>query len=199
MMVIYTASFGRRITPSNKQWPKTRMVCFSDIKPPEPWEWVKIDPSHEDPVRSAKLPKILPWLFIDEWDESLWIDCNMVIKKLPSPKDDIAFHQHRSRKCIFKEAHVCISKGKDDKEIIENQMERYKNFPINNGLWEGGLIYRRNTDKIKALCEDWMNEIDNGSRRDQLSLPVVLDRHGIVPTNLGPGGKHSLWVKEDKK
>ncbi len=198
-MIIYTASFGRRVTTYNKQWPGMRMVCFSDKKPPAPWEWIKVIPIQKDLTRSAKIYKILPWLFFGNWEDSLWIDCNYELIKIPRPKEEIAFHQHRSRKCIFKEASVCISKKKDSKELIESQMERYKNFPKNNGLWEGNVIYRKNTEKIKLFCEDWMNEIDRGSRRDQLSLPVVLDRHGIVPGNLGPGGKGSMWIKERKK
>lgn len=192
-MIIYTASFGRKVV-KNKAWPGTRMICFSDKQPPSPWEWVKVSPDQEDLTRAAKVYKILPWLFF-EFNECLWVDCNLYLKEIPNPVEDIAFHQHRSRNCIFKEANTCIAKGKDKKEVIEAQMEIYKDFPKNNGLWEGNFIYRRNTPQVKALCEDWMNEINNGSRRDQLSLPVVLDRHGVIPGNLGPGGKHSRWTK----
>ena len=192
-MIVYTASFGRGFA-SNKYWPGTRMICFSDKQPPAPWEWIKVSPEHTDLTRAAKVYKILPWLFF-KFDECLWLDCELKLKQLPSPVEDIAFHQHRSRSCLFKEANVCIAKGKDNREVIESQMERYKDFPKNKGLWEGGLIYRRNTQQVRALCEDWMNEINIGSRRDQLSLPVVLDRHGVIPGNLGLGGKHSRWTK----
>jgi hypothetical protein len=193
--VIYTASFGRKVCKDNRKFDGVRMMCFSDLHPPFPWEWIPVEPGNPDLNRSAKVYKLLPWLFLGEWDESLWIDCNFKLLKIPRPISDIGFHQHRSRNCIFKEASVCISKKKDSMEVIESQMLRYINFPRDIGLWEGGFIYRKNTHRIKAFCYDWMREIDLGSRRDQLSLPVVLSKHGIIPENLGKGGKHSIWVR----
>ena len=194
-MIIYTATQGRKLAPNRNLG--HRMICLSVERPPSPWEWIKLPTPFDDPVLNAKVPKILPWLFFD-FDECLWVDANIQILNLPLFKGDIGFHKHGQRDCIFDEANVCIKKNKDSQEKIKNYIER-QSFPKNKGLWAATVIYRKNTPEIKQMCEEWWQEILEGTRRDQISLPVVLDRNNVTPHSIGPDIRKSKFFKLHKK
>ena len=197
-MIVYTATIDRPLAPQRKL-SGVEFFCFSNVKPPAPWKWFFVEPG-EDPTRTARRIKILPWEHFDNWEECVWADANIEVLNIPSPKSDIAIHNHRDRNCIFDEALKCIEYGKDDPEIIRKQIERYSNHPPHSGLWETQMVYRRNTPEIRSLCEDWWHELEIGSRRDQISLPVVLKKHGIVPESLGANvWKKSKWCKRYPK
>jgi len=198
-LIVYTASIGRRMAPQ-RAWPGHDMFCFSDTRPAAPWRWIKIKPQG-DPNRQTKCIKILPWDYLEDWDQCLWIDSNVELirdpQDMPGP---LAIHTHRDRDCIFDEAQKCIEYGKDDPVIIARQIERYADHPKHWGLWENGAVYRDNTTEIRELCNDWWAEVDANSRRDQISLPVVLRRHGIRPNPLGASiWKGSQWVRLHRK
>jgi hypothetical protein len=197
-MIVYTATIGRRLAPQ-RTFPGAVMVCFSDIKPPAPWHWVPIK-AHGDFTRQTRRIKLLPWEHFEQWDECVWRDANIEVTRLPDMDADIAIHTHRDRDCIFDEAQKCIEHGKDDPGLIRAQIAKYSDHPPHWGLWETQIVYRRNTPEIRALCEDWWAEIESSSRRDQISLPVVLRRHGIRPESLGPSvWKRSQWCKRYRK
>ena len=198
-MIIYTASIGRRMAP-NRAWPGHDMLCFSDVRPSAPWLWVPVTP-RDDPTRQARDIKIVPWEYLENWDQCLWVDANIEVtgdpKDMPGP---LAVHIHRDRDCIFDEARACIKYRKDDPALIGRQIERYVGHPRHWGLWETGVVYRENTPEVRALCYDWRAEIDANSRRDQISFPVVLRRHGIMPNSLGPSiWSGSQWTRLHKK
>ena len=54
-------------------------------------------------------------------------------------------------------------------------MMRYERagFPGDRGLWEGGIIFRRDGCP-RGWQDTWWDEIQNQSQRDQLSLPYAL-------------------------
>ena len=192
VVIIYTATQGRRLAPNIDLGHD--MLCLSVEKPPKPWKWIKLPAQFDDPVLNAKAPKILPWLFFD-FDECWWVDANVEIKQLPDIKADIAFYKHDQRDCIFDEAQACIKLNKDDHKKITKYISGHSSFPKHAGLWACGVIYRRNTPEVRKLCEDWWQEILMGTRRDQISLPIVLERNNIVPTSLGPNIRKSEFFQ----
>ena len=78
--VIYTAIFGGK---DNLIEPKfipegCGFVCFTDQDfVSNVWQVKKVKPKFEDPVRSAKIYKILPHKFLSEYEISVWIDGNL--------------------------------------------------------------------------------------------------------------------------
>ena len=173
------------------------MIAFSNAPIPDHWERWPLT-HHDDPCRAAKRPKILPWDFLSDWDRCLWIDANLQLLRHPKTiRADIGLHKHRHRDCVYAEAAECIRLNKDDPDTISAQMQRYYDdgYPAHSGLWECGIMMRRNTPSIEALCRDWWAEIEAGSRRDQLSFPVVLNRHNIRPYIMGNNYRRSGWVK----
>jgi len=145
----------------------------------------------------------MPWeVFGEDWDRALWLDANyqLLIDPRAIP-GDMAIHRHRDRDCAYEEADVCVRVGKDAATVIADQVRRYrdKGYPDHAGLWETAILFRRNTSEVRALCEDWWREINAGSRRDQISLPVVAARHPVTITPLKGTQWRSPWAKRHKK
>ena len=167
--VVYTSVFGN----------------YDDVvepKLPEGWDWKCFSeqnslPIYEDNMRNAKRYKILPHRFLKEYEISIYIDGNYIIKRDVNELVDrylndanAVFHNHNSqpaydkRNCIYYEARTILMFGeknmkitpergmknyKDNPEIIVNQMKRYvnDNYPEQNGLITGGVILRRHNEK----------------------------------------------------
>lgn len=178
--VIYTCITGKYDSlvpqPYLEGWD---FVCFTDdYQRDECWE-IRPIPEHIKDLSNVKQQRYVkthPHELLPEYDYSVWIDANMLM--LDAPDDlihdyPIEIPMHPVRNSISAEAQACIRKNKDSEEVIEAQMERYKEagFPDNGGLVQSNIIFRRHNDPICIkLMEDWWNEIAKGSHRDQLSF-----------------------------
>jgi len=102
----------------------------------------------------------------------------------------IGVFRHPERYCAYDEGATCIKRGKDTAERITAQLSRYESegFPRQYGLAECNVIIRRHNDPaVKAAMDIWWDEIEKGSRRDQLSFNYALWRAGLVYQELGNG------------
>lgn len=162
-------------------------ICFTDnpnIKS-SIWEVVAIPNNDLDEVRKCRQIKILPHIFLKDYQYSIWIDGNidiisdineLVSEYFERKKCDLVTFKHPFRDCIYEEAMECIKLKKDDEKIILKQMEKYEknNYPKNAGLIESNVILRRhNSPHVMKVMEDWWQEVENFSRRDQLSFNYV--------------------------
>ena len=189
--IIYTSVFGGydKVTEQNSDgWD---WKCFSEDNS---------IPLYEDNNRNAKRFKILPHLYLQDYEYSVFIDGNMdvrgnldeIIDKYLSDSN-VAFFSHKnnpldSRNCAYKEAEVIFRLGeknmkispergmlnyKDNPVVIKRQMERYSmvGFPQNNGLITGMVILRRHNERdCVDAMEEWWKEVKYNSKRDQLSF-----------------------------
>jgi len=132
------------------------------------------------PALLSRLPKILPHLFLSDYDYSIYVDGSIELK------DDISslinkYHvaesmlccNHPSRDCIYDEALACKILQKDSVDSIDCQTNFFnaQGYPRNNGLIFGGILIRYHHDPllIKVL-DDWWKIVSTRSRRDQLSF-----------------------------
>lgn len=162
--------------------------CFTDDKNLKSgkWKMIILPELFVDPRRNSRLPKMLPHIYLKDYDFSLYVDGN-IISKVPMQRmideylqdDDIAVFKHHTRDCLFDEAQECIRLGLDDKNAIERHIERYKDFPKHKGLYQCGVILRRHTPRIKRLNEAWFAQYMTGCKRDQVSFPYVLEKEGV--------------------
>ena len=160
-------------------------ICFTDNKDLKSdfWEIRLMEELDLDKIRKARHYKILPHLYLEEYDYSLWIDGNFrIIGNLEYFINEYAKNNklmgiiHEERNCIYEEANACINLGKDSEEIISSQMKKYKveGYPENQGLIASGILFRDHKDaEIIKLMEDWYKEVINHSKRDQLSFNYV--------------------------
>ena len=164
-----------------------RYVRFVDCPMRRPnfqgWENIVLPPS-DHPRRAAKEMKILPHRFFPDADFSLWMDGSFSLNYAPAwlieqglQDADIALYPHPYRfETIYDEAQAVIDCGLDDPAIVRAQVQRYRElgFPKTGPLYFGGVILRRHSPAMTEFNEAWWHEIQTGSIRDQLSLPVLL-------------------------
>lgn len=203
-IVVYTAVAGGydEIKTPLVQPANCDFVVFSDENISVPgWQVRPINYAHSDPTRAARFVKLHPHIFFPEYDHSIWIDGNISIKgdvrKFLEPltyESFLGIFVHPLRDCIYVEAEECIKRKKDDPQEIRRHVERYRaaGYPKRAGLWETNIVSRRHNDpRCIALMNAWWREIVVGSRRDQLSLPVVVRRHGARIAPLGAHGANA--------
>ncbi len=88
--------------------------------------------------------KILPHLFLSQYEWSLYVDANIAI--LGNPLElankylsmyDIAVPKYFARDCVYDEAKECVILGKTKHKETEMQMDKYKNegFPKKFRTW----------------------------------------------------------------
>lgn len=193
-IVVYTAIFGGK---DNIKTPKVvdqdfDYICFTDNKllKSDVWKIIYVDSEEsKDPCRLAKIYKILPHRYFENYTISIWIDGSATIvgdlKKYISAyfnETNLLCCPHMWYDCIYDEFYVCEKERLDDADILFNQQKKYKeeNYPPHNGLISGGFIVRRHNDKTVAfVMEKWWQEICNYSRRDQLSFNYVMWKYNV--------------------
>jgi hypothetical protein len=176
-----------------------RFVLFTDDTQRVPgWEVRSFGTVLADPVRTAKAPKVLSHRYAGDRDWSIWIDGNIeliapaqsLVAEVERAGCSIGVFRHPERYCAFDEGAICIERGKDVPERITGQLTRYESegFPRQFGLAECNVIVRRHNDPaVKRAMELWWEEIENGSKRDQLSFNYALWRAGLPYHELGNG------------
>jgi len=195
-VVVYTAITNKTNDYDNlkEQPPNTRSVDFvAFLEAPQEsktWESRQINKNFPDPNRNAKIHKVLSHRYFPDKLYSLWIDGSVTIDfpfsverliEMYLSDCDLALFKHSERNCIYQEANICIQRKLDDTQTIRDQIQRYtKNgYPTNNGLGECTVLLRRHTDQIKAFNEAWWSEIQNGSKRDQISFSYLTHKMGV--------------------
>ena len=155
------------------------------------WEVRYVENEEElDNVKLARRIKILGHEYLPEYDFSIWVDANMEIigdmddyKNKYRRKELMLCFNHPKNNCIYQEKEDCLALKKDIPEIMELQMERYRQegYPKNNGVISSGVLVRElHNEKVRKVMETWWKEILNGSRRDQLSFNYACWKNDFV-------------------
>jgi hypothetical protein len=131
--------------------------------------------------RNAKIYKVLPFLFLPNYDYYIWIDSTHDILMDPHEivnkmNKDIMVFKHGERNCIYQEAQAIKYLRYDYQELVDKQMFDYSmnGFPENNGLFELPTFVVKNTEKVREIMLCWWEHICKYTSRDQLSFPYVL-------------------------
>jgi hypothetical protein len=192
-LAVYTAIFGNYDGLIRQpKIPGVEYHCFTDrpIKA-HGWQIHMIDPPCSDPTRSSRRVKILAHEYLTEHSLSIYVDgnylivgdiCSLVKQQLTNC--NMAMFDHNAtivdnRDCVFDEYAAIVAMGKrtghfkDDPAVMEKQIRRYRDegYPTHNGLaFNAVLLRRHNAPDVVKTMNRWWNEIENGSRRDQLSF-----------------------------
>jgi len=179
--------------------PSWRWVCFTDN--PEllrmerfgVWTICPLRYSGSDDVRNARWHKTHPHLLFPDCEESLWIDSSFTLRsgwifeEIRKRDSKILIPLHFHRDCVFDEWDVVRESGLDDEETLDRQRAflEQRRMPRHYGLNETCLVYRRHMDpEVVGMMEDWWMLVRNLSKRDQLSLSLVLFEHGVRPRDI---------------
>ena len=150
----------------------------------------------------ARYVKTHPGELLSEYEGTLWIDGSLQITSdyiynqcvtMYKQGVHLASVMHPKRDCIYDEAYVVY--GLDNEKAIFEWCHylRKNNYPRHNGLFESGLLYRRNDSLMSRINEMWWNILNYHSRRDQLSLNYVLWKNPQIKTALLLPEGESVW------
>ena len=157
-IVIYTAIFGGKdnliepgFIPEGCDF-----VCFTDQDfKSDVWQVRKVESLFEDPNRSAKIYKILSHKFLSEYEVSVWVDGNMLVRgdinelvQKYLDKNNLAIFSHNQHKrrwkklfwiknredcrdCVYDEVKYLLKIGeqgkyKDNPNLMAKQVEKYR-------------------------------------------------------------------------
>lgn len=157
-------------------------ICFTDQSDlvSDQWKIIEIPEflNFFEQTKRARCIKILPHLFLENYETSVWVDANIQIleniNELIRQNDGyFIIPKHPDRICVYEEAKKVIELNKDDKSNVYTQIEKYREmgYPENYGLVQSNVIIRKHNDeKCKRISENWWNELKLKSKRDQLSF-----------------------------
>lgn len=152
-------------------------------------KWKKIDVTNfkeykyvNATVLNRKI-KILPYIYLNNYDYSIYIDGNIqiiadVMPLILKMKDSsLGVHTHAIRDCIYREANGVELLKKANPEKVKEQINRYKaeGFPEHFGLFQNSILIRNHNSVIgRRLMDLWWKEYSEELTRDQLSLPYAI-------------------------
>jgi len=169
-------------------------ICFTDDEnlTSASWQIRTIVPAIlRDSSRSSRVPKIVTHRFLPEFDVSLYID-NSVLLTAPAEEalDELLPEgaamgaiRHSYRERLGAEFDAVRAAQMDMAEKIDEQREHYllaDPSAMELPVLCGGIMARRHHDPlVAATMHRWLAHVMRYSRRDQLSLPVVLKQSGL--------------------
>lgn len=218
-IVVYTAIFGKKddlITPSYIP-PGVDFICFTD----QPfrsriWQVRKVDPPVPgDMTRSARQYKILPHKYLPEYETSIWIDGNVLIRgditnlsKEYLKGTNLAVFDHATALAMplvtLKEheerllAMEAVGKHQENAELVKQQGVHYRSlgYPDTDGLaWTLVLLRRHNEPDVVSAMEMWWKELLEWSKRDQMSFNYVAWKMGLKFNYIPLDGADNLYMK----
>jgi len=194
-IAIYTAILGN-YDELREQPPceDADFVCFTDSSSLTSKSWkIVFQPGHyPTPRLSAKWFKLHPHLVLNAYRWTIWIDAGISIRTTAFAQEmighlrdrGISLMRHPDRDNIFDEAKACLTLPKCKGLPLLQQVAHYRaqGFHSKNGLYAGTIIVRDNANPtVVRLNEDWMAENIEWTYQDQLSLPFLLEKHGVNP------------------
>jgi hypothetical protein len=135
------------------------------------------------------------WEILPEYDVAVYMDANLrvlgdiapLVRQFVESQAPLALIRHPDRSDIRQEAERCIELKKvrpEEVAILRRQVDSYiaEGLPENHVLTENNVIFFRHGHPLLAgIMRDWWHEFRSHAKRDQISLPYVLWKNGVVP------------------
>ena len=202
--VVYTALFGDYDSLIDPPVSDTDcdFICFTDQPKlsSEVWDIRLVQDNDLPPNLLNRRYKMLPHIYLKDYESSLYIDSNIGIKdniskifSRLSEKNPIFIPKHPFRCCVYKELSDCEKNGKISSELKNIISKKYlaEGMPKNNSLTENGIILRlHHHQKIVVLMDEWYDSVLNFCCRDQVTLPYLLWKAGISVSILEEDVRH---------
>lgn len=157
-------------------------ICFTNsgkVKS-KVYKIVQVQNLFQNIAYTARMYKILPHLFLGQYDYSVWHDGRIKIKNKVSDlidsslaQNSLAVYPHMLRKDIYEEAKACIEADKDNAMKIIKQISKYRSdkYPPEFGCVETGVLIREhNNPDVIEFSNYWWDQLLAYSKRDQISF-----------------------------
>lgn len=183
MIVVLSAIFGGKDVPLPIRTDADRCVLFTD-RPTKARGWEVLPPSGEniDPRLESKFVKAAALDLFPDAETVIWVDGNIsVIDSVRELDYELAAFCHLERACLYDEAAACRRLRLAPAVDLDRQVAAYERagHPRHWGLWECGVVVRRQTPENRELGRLWWDHITTFTSRDQVSFPFVLRELGL--------------------
>ncbi len=177
--------------------PGATFVLFSDRKPrfARGWEWRPLPPETAGMSQTMvnRYAKFFSHKLFPEVEISIYVDANILILADLTPLvaefvasgAEIGLFPHMQRGDIFEEFEFAAQVGKIPPADLAKgraQLARYvaAGLPSDHRLTENAIIFRRHDGRgLTDAMDMWWQEMEDGTRRDQISLPWVRHATGL--------------------
>lgn len=143
---------------------------------------------------TARKCKTSPEELLPEYDTWLWMDNEIYftydVKSLTEyhlGDKDLAVHRHCDRNCMYEEVQATSLRNplRDPIEMIKGQGEKYRaeGYPEQIGLFENGILFRKNNDRIQQFNKLWFEETAKWNTEDQLSMMYSIWKYPELKVN----------------
>tara|TARA_Y100000591_G_scaffold126192_2_gene108087 strand:- start:2144 stop:2959 length:816 start_codon:yes stop_codon:yes gene_type:complete len=161
-----------------------------------------------DSIRLSRKYKCLNHLVDSDYDISIYIDANIIIKGdlnyflniSLGANDSYAVLYHPYHVSVKEELLACVQNKRDNEQHMKQQYEGFKSKgfldehpQVNNRL----IIRRCNRNAVKQLMMAWFDAIKKGSYRDQLSFIPVLSLECTIPITYIDYWKFSAYFDKE--
>ncbi|MBB5642159.1 glycosyltransferase domain-containing protein [Cryobacterium roopkundense] len=167
-------------------------ICFTDDPDAKStsWQLKVIEPIFPfDMVRSQRSLKIRGHESLAEYDELLYIDNAVLLKRDPDDildewlaDCDYAVSPHSFRERVIDEFDEVLALNYDDPARVSEQLmqyaELYPDILDQRPFWNG-MSARRSTPAVTTMMNTWFDHVLRFSRRDQLSANVAFALSGV--------------------
>lgn len=186
-VAVYTAIFGDYdclLDPLVID-PEAEYFCFTDdtSMSSDVWDIRLVEPDLPPALTNRRF-KFFPHEYLPDYDYSVYVDGNVkilqTVNELVSAWMDetaILLYAHPSNTSLRAEAESCIRKGKAGEDAVRSQVARYEEegFPTDTRLPSNTILIRDNTASgMQQAMNDWWEELQKETQRDQLSLLYAL-------------------------
>ena len=184
MKVVYTAIIGhyeelKEPTVISEGW---EYFCFTDqpLKS-NVWKIIPMQSVSLSNQRLARKIKILPHVFLPDCEFTFWLDASFQINVDLNIfwnkyfKPSLTAPTHPIRNCVYREIASCIynQRGDNDQLRIQELEYRKQNIPAFNGIITSGVLMRQKTPACIKYCNDWWDELQKHSARDQVAFAKI--------------------------
>lgn len=173
-------------------------VLLSDRRPRlvRRWRWRPIPEALRDlpQHRANRWCKFFAHELFPEAEISVYVDGNFLLRADLAPliaefRDTgaaIGLFRHASGRSVAEEVEFALATGRippDQAGRAAEQLAEYRaaGFDADTPVSDNGVLFRRHgAPGLAALMQDWWDHLLRHTRRDQISLPFLLDRHGVA-------------------
>lgn len=167
-----------------------------------------------DNIRNQRHPKIRAHAFLPDFDRSLYIDNNVILRQTPEQIfndadliSGMSLPWHSHRETVAKEFSAIITERLDDPARVNEQLAHYKatfeEVLQQRPFWNAILIRDHHHPTVVKAMDTWFSHVCRYSRRDQLSANVAFHIENLKPSvmeinNFGSNIHNWVNVKDRK-
>lgn len=159
----------------------------------------------EDNVKKNRYCKINAHKMFSQYRYSIYFDGNIrlknnIVKKTDElPQTRIMASGANPINCVYKEAMRAIELGRVSKEVATKQVEKYwlEGMPEKFGSVVCSLLIREHNNPIcEKIMEDWWEQVEQFSRKDQISFPYVIWKNNYLMSDVATVNGNELYADD---